>query len=209
MAETRPYEIQGAGGRRYAYKPPEKLAGAVQVLIWIVIACYGARIAATLAVMATHSVEGDLLSVVDGVVTLVWLVALLVCSIVALKWIYRTNANAHSVASGMTSSPPWAVGWFFVPLANLFKPYTAMRETWQVSTRPEAWRSVKVPGLLGWWWGLWIVSSIASNIAGRLDLNALVVVSDVIDVASTLVFLQLVRQLTALQVAMRHGGTFD
>jgi hypothetical protein len=42
-------------------------------------------------------------------------------------WIYRANANAHALGGDLSVSPGWAVGWFFVPIACLFKPYLAMR----------------------------------------------------------------------------------
>lgn len=221
MADTKPYEIQGAGGKRYVYKPPEKLAKVVLAFCWIVVACYIGRIATAVLVAATRTggVDDPIVSVADGVVSLISVVFMLCSGFLSLKWIYRANANAHAMASGQVNSPPWSVGWFFVPFANLYKPYQAMRETWQVSARPEAWRSARAPGLLGWWWGVWIISNILDNVVFRLQmagdaangpgLDAVSVVSDVLDLTGLLLFMQVVRGLTALQVASRRGGTFD
>ena len=52
-------------------------------------------------------------------------------------WIYRANYNARQLgATDMQFSPGWAVGWNFIPIANLWKPYQAMREIWQASADP-------------------------------------------------------------------------
>jgi hypothetical protein len=49
-------------------------------------------------------------------VLLVEFVAVITCVILVGRWIYRTNANAHLFSDGMTISPGWAVGWYFIPL---------------------------------------------------------------------------------------------
>ena len=45
----------------------------------------------------------------------------------------RANRNARAFGSSMSISPGWAAGWFFVPIANLWMPYQAMKEIWQGS----------------------------------------------------------------------------
>jgi hypothetical protein len=73
-----------------------------------------------------------------------------------LTWIYRANSNARSLgASGMEFTPGWSVGWFFVPLANLVKPYQVMRELWRTSSNPGDWKGEPVPAKIGAWWGAW------------------------------------------------------
>ena len=84
-----------------------------------------------------------------------------------LVWIYRVNANAHAMgALGLKFTPGWAVGWYFIPVANLFKPYQAMAETWKVSANPMGWQAQTNSPLLPIWWTLWIV-------IGTLDLSVL------------------------------------
>jgi hypothetical protein len=72
-------------------------------------------------------------------------------------WIYRANSNAHALAAGLRVTPGWAVGWYLVPVANLFLPFRAMKETWQASCHGDGWRGRSVPALLGWWWASWMV----------------------------------------------------
>jgi hypothetical protein len=150
-----------------------------------------------------------------SVAALLNLAAMVVVGVLVLKWIYRTNRNAHALADGLQISPPWAVGWYFVPIGNLWKPFQAMRETWQVSADPKGWSSVAVPGLLRWWWGLWLVSNWLSAGSFRLAADAHTVgallVSDfidlivaAIDMPLVVVLILIVRRLGEMQVRALH-----
>lgn len=87
-------------------------------------------------------------------------------------WIVRAHHNVRGFgANGMTISPGWAVGYFFIPFINLVRPYIAMSELWRASKRPNRWSSLK-SGIVPYWWGLWIVSNILGNIVGRMHLRA-------------------------------------
>jgi hypothetical protein len=84
-------------------------------------------------------------------------------------WIYRAALNSHGFgARNLTVTPGWAVGWYFIPFANLVKPYYAMKEIFQVSINPENWQTAQPPATLRWWWGLWIGTSIAGAVLGKL-----------------------------------------
>jgi hypothetical protein len=67
----------------------------------------------------------------------------------------------------MTVTPGWAVGWYFVPVANLWKPYAAMGEI----------RNASGAGTLGavlpLWWGLWIGSNLLGHISLRLPTDTI------------------------------------
>ncbi len=72
-------------------------------------------------------------------------------------WINRAYGNLSSIrpAGSLRFSPRWAVGWFFVPIMNLFRPYQVVNELYQVSN-PAGVGS----GLIGWWWGLWVIAAL-------------------------------------------------
>jgi hypothetical protein len=87
-------------------------------------------------------------------------------AVVFLMWVYRLSQQLHARSGAyMAYSPAWAVGWYFVPVASLFKPFQAMRELWVISYRSTSQRAEP---LLAWWWGFWIASGILGNVAGRL-----------------------------------------
>ena len=82
----------------------------------------------------------------------------LISAVLVSKWTYRANHNARALgASSLVFSPRASVGWYFVPIANLWKPYQAMREIWQASVSPSSWKRQQIPLLLPWWWGLWVL----------------------------------------------------
>ncbi len=86
-----------------------------------------------------------------------------------LRWVHRANKNLHELSPGsMTFSPGWSVGWYFIPIANLIKPYQAMKEIWFVAHR----QSLSKSSILGWWWALWIASNILSRLAMKSSLRA-------------------------------------
>lgn len=88
------------------------------------------------------------------------------------RWIYRAAWNVrHLGAKRLEFSPGWAVGWYFVPFANLVMPYRAMKEIWLASRSPQDWQPGPA-GLLPLWWGLWLAGGVLGNISMRLNLRA-------------------------------------
>jgi len=83
-------------------------------------------------------------------------------------WIYRMNHNIWALgARGLRFSPGWAVGWFFVPIWFLWKPYGVMKELWKASQNPHSWSEVPVPRIFPIWWTLWIFATILTRIIGH------------------------------------------
>lgn len=53
----------------------------------------------------------------------------LVAAIAFLAWLSRTVDNAPVLRAGIPSvTPRWSIGWWFVPIANLVKPYQIVRD---------------------------------------------------------------------------------
>jgi len=95
--------------------------------------------------------------------------------VVFLMWIYRANKNLRSLrAAGLSFTPGWAVGWFFVPVMNLFRPYQVVSEIWKASdpkvdmTDDTSWKAVATAPIVGCWWALFLISTFVANIALRL-----------------------------------------
>jgi hypothetical protein len=144
-------------------------------------------------------------------------IAFAACAVLVLSWIYRTNANAHSFAGEMSVSPGWAVGWFFVPIANWFKPYQGVRETWDASHEAAGQPDEIGTPLLGWWWGLWLAFSIGNRVASRMlessgGLDPSAVTIDLLvwllALPLSLVLIRLMQRLSSAQRAAHRGGVF-
>ena len=73
----------------------------------------------------------------DNRTLLIAVVAMLVniaTIVVFLIWINRANKNSRALgAQNMQFTPGWCVGWWFIPIASLWKPYQAVREIWKTS----------------------------------------------------------------------------
>ena len=96
---------------------------------------------------------------------------LVLTSIVFCVWVVRAAKNARALgAQGMSVSPGWCAGWFFVPIAFFFMPFKGVCEIYKASepsmnpANPEGWKGVPVPGLLLAWWTLWVISLVVNNI---------------------------------------------
>jgi len=100
-----------------------------------------------------------------------------------LMWIYRANVNVRGFGANIPTSPGWSVGWYFIPVANWFKPFQAMKEIWLASIDPHRWSTQSGSPILGWWWAMWISSNFLGQIVWRFpgetieDLQAGTVVS--------------------------------
>jgi hypothetical protein len=70
-------------------------------------------------------------------------------------WTHRAAMNLPALgARRLHYTPGWAVGWFFIPLANFVMPYFVAAEIWRESdpeqTDPQAAKSTS-PLVSGWW----------------------------------------------------------
>lgn len=100
--------------------------------------------------------------------------ALIVVGIISfialLVWIYAVHRNLPALgATGLEFTPGWAVGWFFVPILNLFKPCQALFEIWNGSDparlpRQDLDASVQSGAIVGWWWGLRIIAALVGQL---------------------------------------------
>ena len=149
-------------------------------------------------------------------VLLIYLITYLVTIVIFFRWVYLSNRNAHALgARGMEFTPGWAVGWFFVPFANLWQPYKAMKETFQAShpSQTDNWHHVEPPSILAVWWGLWIISLITGRVAGRTTTDSIDdmitstwtgIASDAVEVILLLVTLVIVSKLSTWQSEKRE-----
>ena len=97
---------------------------------------------------------------------LLYFVTYLVSGFVSLFWIWGAARNALALKPGLPITPGRAVGWFFIPFANLYKPYQYMRYIWQASGGfiEKGGEPRQVQG----WWIFTIFGNILAGIASRL-----------------------------------------
>ena len=93
-----------------------------------------------------------------------------------LVWFYRAYLNLSFLrAPELLTTPGWAVGVWFIPILNLFRPYQATREI-AVYSGPNykggaSATDIGAPDLVKIWWGLWIITLFLSRFAKQLAKN--------------------------------------
>lgn len=150
--------------RVYIFKPMKGLTFWARLLMGIEIA--GLLLWA--AAMAGSMLKGQ----ADIIITLTLLVGILlaclgiiIAGIVSLIWIYGATRNAHTLRPNATiTSPAWAVGWFFIPIMGLYKPYETLRDVWIASHGPVNGKYPKGYPLIPVWWWTFVISNIVLRI---------------------------------------------
>jgi hypothetical protein len=105
-------------------------------------------------------------------VDLMWTAISLSCVVAWLVWQHRAQRNLVRLGvRRLTFSPGWAVGWWFVPIANPWKPFQTVRELWRAS-RPDVddafWAGERTWSFIGWWWLVFLVAGVTARIAAAL-----------------------------------------
>jgi hypothetical protein len=100
------------------------------------------------------------------------LVLLIVSALAFFLWLYRASQNLRAFRpEPFEFSPSYAVGSFFIPVLSFYLPFYAMSEIWQASDpsippfgeTPDT--PFRVPLLLRFWWGCFLVRGIVGLIA--------------------------------------------
>ena len=153
-----------------------------------------------------------LIGTASSVETLLRLLAI----ILFLIWEYRAFKNLAALKAKYTEfSPGWAVGWWFIPLANLVKPFQAVRELWNESD-PEFDEEMDflhvaggTPKIVGFWWAAFLLSGIIGSLVDMLidprtgmpsnDLPAVLIIASFFKLAAALLIIFIVKGITQRQ----------
>jgi hypothetical protein len=135
--------------------------------LWVVIAvsealAFAHRIDLMKQLQHGGLITDDTATTADSAVVLATSLDLIVFIVTAVMWCvwqHRAHTNAIQLSGGgLRFTPGWAVGWWFIPVANLWKPFQAVRELWAASHAADRWRTVGTWPLIDWWWTLWIAN---------------------------------------------------
>jgi hypothetical protein len=135
-----------------------------------------------------------------------------------LAWIYRAHKNLKALgALDLEYSTGWAIGWFLIPIINVYFGYQVVREIWNASARragrfgETVGRSKESPLLIVLWWGSWLTSrfwdwagaQIAFGASTTIDevlaASRFFVAGDVVGVASAALAITVVLKINARQ----------
>jgi len=183
-------------------RPNEKRAKNAIILIWIVL------IAHTILAISSYF-EYDLLQdFVDGakvstetakandmrqmILGVIFLVVWVISGVTFIQWFRRAYYNLSLKVQHLSNSDGWAAGSWFVPLINFYLPYQMMRELYHETKVLLIDKGVTLTEELstkfvGWWWALFIVSSIFGQVMFQYSRHA-----ETIDDLITISILQMI-----------------
>ncbi|MDQ1591008.1 MAG: hypothetical protein QOG71_1635 [Pyrinomonadaceae bacterium] len=165
-------------------------------------------------------------------VALLQVLVFIATAIAFLIWVHRAYRNLPALGvRRLDTTPGWAVGYFFIPFANLVKPFQVVREIWHGSTPrgggggfdghdnfSVAVPSSGTPALIGWWWAFWIIANVAGRASSRAtDMAATIggmalaswatIASDALFIVAALLAILVVKRIDDMQEAkFRESG---
>jgi uncharacterized protein DUF4328 len=145
--------------------------------------------------------------------------ALVVAIVFFIRWFHAAYKNLVPLGQpNLRFKPGWAIGGWFVPVLNLWRPKQIANDIWRGS-EPDAptfhgdgWKSAAIPVRLTAWWAMWIAATYIGNLAARAwfgnetpnDLRAadvLDIAALVLDIGAAVLAILVVRRLTDRQSA--------
>jgi hypothetical protein len=209
--------------------PPRELSG----LGWGAAVALGltgvlslARIVVSVNLRSAASGEGDLNAAHDaysiwvGISGLVFLIA----AGAFIAWFFGAYKNLRRLGlQNLRFGSGWAIGGWFIPIFGMIRPKQIANDIWRGSERGvEAsthWQQVRVPSLLHWWWGLFLLQGLVVyggqqvNKSGwdkvhedssfhdglsQIKSGAVIdIAGDVVGIAGVVLAIMVVRQITA------------
>ncbi len=107
-----------------------------------------------------------------GIISLFYSIILFLSFITIGRWLYvSAKKNYLSEVKNLKIKPGWAVGWYFIPFANLIMPYRSMRETFKASFKRDDWENITIPYDIPIWWITWLITNVLFNVSSRIQLS--------------------------------------
>jgi hypothetical protein len=105
------------------------------------------------------------LSTIEHIASII-VVATAISMLTFLVWLFKSYKNAAFLSKTQARfSPYWAVGWFFIPLLNLYKPYQVVQDLWKLTFHEPSQPSFITqygPKLIQGWWLINIANQLTS-----------------------------------------------
>ncbi len=102
---------------------------------------------------------------------ILYLVAYFPSGIVFLFWFRRVYDNVGALGGRSSATPTMAVGSWFIPFVNWFRPYQITKEIWVESAGDGDSDSDSDSGFIQLWWGLWLINLLGERFLGHGDLE--------------------------------------
>jgi hypothetical protein len=210
--------MQAGSNAGIGLRPYQSGAGLVSGVTTLIVIT---TVASIVEIVLCATAQTESIKTVFGLFSLAYLAILITSGVFFLRWTYRSYANLEAFgAQGLRTTPGFAVGYFFIPVLNIYQPYNIFREMWQgsnlelTSTAALDRKAIKTPPMLATWWLLWIFAGVLNNLTARSSEGVQVALTFAVAYALVIAFdaylaVTVVRRLTAMQDAKWAALTGD
>ena len=157
----------------------------------------------------------------EAAVAVIYFGALIAATVLFICWFHASYANLRALGQpNLRYGTGWAIGSWFVPFLNLWRPKQISNDIWRGSDPDapsftvSAWPTVAITPFLGAWWAAWIAANLLSNAVGRTlwradtaeDIRSAArfeIFASVIDIIAVVLAVAVVWKLTARQEARK------
>ena len=99
--------------------------------------------------------------------------ATIAAAVAFLVWFRRAYGNAAGLTGrGLRWGPGWSIGAWFVPVLWWWRPKQIANDVWRAgdpkSKENPKWNSLPVPGMVHWWWALYVLAGVVGGVGGGL-----------------------------------------
>ena len=158
-----------------SYRDPRKLAKITKIFLiidLIVSLIYGVLNIFHYTQLGSISQQSfEELSTIDMAflaISIIMLTTYLTTVVVFSMWTYRMMKNTWIIDKRNNFiTPGWAVGWYFIPFANLWKPIEAVQQI-RNTIFEDSNKARLAP-----WWTFWILSSITGRISMQMKVDTI------------------------------------
>jgi hypothetical protein len=158
--------------------------------------------------------EADANDLRQGVIGVAQFALLIVTAVFFIRWFKRAYENVAPLGGERRYGVGWAIGAWFVPILNLWRPKQIANDIWRATNAPG---DPGISPLLTSWWAAFLISNWASQIAFRAALSgdtpeelqtasAVYAVSDGVDFVAALLAIWVSRTITARQIAAARSA---
>lgn len=100
------------------------------------------------------------------------LAAYIATAVLFLRFLYKAVQQARGFATPYSYvSPGWAVGYWFIPFINFYRPYETVKALFKACAAEAGGEAKPAAGdqLLGAWWAMFLVANVAGWMLARSD----------------------------------------
>ncbi|MFT5860236.1 MAG: hypothetical protein ACI865_002344 [Flavobacteriaceae bacterium] len=134
----------------------------------------------------------------------------ILAAIVFIMWFRRAYYNLHQIVpTGLRYTEGWASGAWFIPVFNLWGPYQIAADLFKrtegllvnenlIEAKPVRFQ------IMGWWWGIWIASSVFSRIDARMEdiILPIAALSAILGIAAALLAVKMIQSYHEMEVLL-------